>query len=193
MLRRCPPRNLGALQLGFQAAPAENKFAQQLAIVEALQLRRLRVGRPPYATGSKELPAVAERQSGEACCVPESCARARPASRSRKRPRKRSACHGGPARRRAHRRRRAQRGAARAPAHRAPARRAPPRGEAAWWKQLRLLRLPLEDYEDERSALAGLDFASDRRPHAAQAVRLLRIPACRSTDAGPRRTRSACP
>ncbi len=30
--------------------------------------------------------------------------------------------------------------------------------KAAWWEYFRLLDLPLEDYEDERSALAGLDF-----------------------------------
>ena len=30
--------------------------------------------------------------------------------------------------------------------------------KAAWWEYFRLLDLPLEDYEDERSALAGLEF-----------------------------------
>ena len=30
--------------------------------------------------------------------------------------------------------------------------------KAAWWEYFRLLELPLEDYEDERSALAGLTF-----------------------------------
>ena len=30
--------------------------------------------------------------------------------------------------------------------------------KAAWWEYFRLLELPLDDYEDERSALAGLDF-----------------------------------
>jgi predicted RecB family nuclease len=30
--------------------------------------------------------------------------------------------------------------------------------KAAWWEYFRLLELPLEDYEDERSALAGLEF-----------------------------------
>jgi uncharacterized protein len=30
--------------------------------------------------------------------------------------------------------------------------------KAAWWEYFRLLELPLEDYEDERSALAGLNF-----------------------------------
>ena len=30
--------------------------------------------------------------------------------------------------------------------------------KAAWWEYFRLLDLPLEDYEDERSALAGLAF-----------------------------------
>jgi uncharacterized protein len=30
--------------------------------------------------------------------------------------------------------------------------------KAAWWEYFRLLELPLEDYEDERSALAGLSF-----------------------------------
>jgi predicted RecB family nuclease len=32
--------------------------------------------------------------------------------------------------------------------------------KAAWWEYFRLLELPLEDYEDERSALARLDFLS---------------------------------
>ena len=32
--------------------------------------------------------------------------------------------------------------------------------KAAWWEYFRLLELPLEDYEDERSALARLDFQS---------------------------------
>jgi uncharacterized protein len=31
--------------------------------------------------------------------------------------------------------------------------------KAAWWEYFRLLALPLDDYEDERSALAGLEFA----------------------------------
>jgi uncharacterized protein len=30
--------------------------------------------------------------------------------------------------------------------------------KAAWWEYFRLLALPLEDYEDERSALAGIEF-----------------------------------
>src|SRR5262245_42244481 len=30
--------------------------------------------------------------------------------------------------------------------------------KAAWWEYFRLLDLPLDDYEDERSALAGLEF-----------------------------------
>jgi uncharacterized protein len=41
--------------------------------------------------------------------------------------------------------------------------------KAAWWEYFRLLELPLEDYDDERSALAGLKFSatvggSPRRP-----------------------------
>jgi uncharacterized protein len=41
--------------------------------------------------------------------------------------------------------------------------------KAAWWEYFRLLELPLEDYEDERSALAGLELVetvggSPRRP-----------------------------
>ncbi|HET7609209.1 MAG TPA: TM0106 family RecB-like putative nuclease [Gammaproteobacteria bacterium] len=41
--------------------------------------------------------------------------------------------------------------------------------KAAWWEYFRLLELPLEDYEDERSALAGLTFVetvggSPRKP-----------------------------
>jgi uncharacterized protein len=32
--------------------------------------------------------------------------------------------------------------------------------KAAWWEYFRLLELPLEDYEDERSALAGLEFTA---------------------------------
>ena len=31
--------------------------------------------------------------------------------------------------------------------------------KAAWWEYFRLRDLPLEDYETERSALAGLTFA----------------------------------
>ena len=59
--------------------------------------------------------------------------------------------------------------------------------KAAWWEYFRLLDLPLEDYEDERSALAGPRVSRHRRRRAAQARSSLRVPAARARRAPRRR------
>ena len=59
--------------------------------------------------------------------------------------------------------------------------------KAAWWEYFRLLDLPLEDYADERSALAGLAFHETVGGTAAQARPSLRVPAAGARRAPRRR------
>ena len=64
--------------------------------------------------------------------------------------------------------------------------------KAAWWEYFRLLDLPLEDYADERSALAGLAFVGDRRRHGRANPSIATCSRRRSTTCAAA-TRSACP
>jgi predicted RecB family nuclease len=146
------------LELGLDAAPAKNRFDEHIAIVERYN-RDDCVSAARLRDWLEELRAAAERESGEALQRPElrsGEASEQVAETAEETQRVMTALLDDVPVDAAERNEEQQARWLMAQLlewHRREE-------KAAWWEYFRLLELPLEDYEDERSALAGLELKS---------------------------------